>query len=213
MGETRIRRGRKFGQVLEGAREIFLRDGFEGANVDEIARAAQVSKATLYSYFPDKRLLFMEVVRVECAHLADAAVELTDVNAAPEDVLTRAGGRIVDFIMSPFGRAIYRLSVAESDRFPELGRRYYESGPLLVRARLVGYLQAAVARGELEIPDLDLAADQFAEMCRANIQLRVVLGIDEVSAADRARTIAGAVEVFLARYRVRPPHPVETIEP
>ena len=44
-----IKKGRKFDQVLDGAREIFLRDGFEGASVDEIARAAGVSKATLYS--------------------------------------------------------------------------------------------------------------------------------------------------------------------
>ncbi len=44
-----IRRGRKFEQVLAGARDIFLRDGFDGASVDDIARAAGVSKATLYS--------------------------------------------------------------------------------------------------------------------------------------------------------------------
>lgn len=60
-----IIRGRKFAQVLEGARKIFLRDGFEGASVDNIAREAAVSKATLYSYFPDKRLMFIEVFRTE----------------------------------------------------------------------------------------------------------------------------------------------------
>ena len=52
-----IKRGRKFDQVLEGARTVFMRDGFEGANVDDIAASAGVSKATLYSYFPDKRVL------------------------------------------------------------------------------------------------------------------------------------------------------------
>ena len=56
-----IKKGRKFDQVLEGARRIFMRDGFEGASVDDIARSAEVSKATLYSYFPDKRILFSEV--------------------------------------------------------------------------------------------------------------------------------------------------------
>lgn len=61
-----VTRGRKFLQVL-GARTIFLRDGFEGAAVDDIAREAGVSKATLYSYFPDKRVMFMEVFRSELA--------------------------------------------------------------------------------------------------------------------------------------------------
>ena len=69
-----VRRGRKFDQVLEGAREVFLRDGFEGANVDDIARAAGVSKATLYSYFPDKRLLFMEMATRQCQRQADEAL-------------------------------------------------------------------------------------------------------------------------------------------
>ena len=68
MGEALdiVRTGRKFDQVLEGARTIFLAVGFEGASVDDIAREAGVSKATLYSYFPDKRLLFTEVARTEC---------------------------------------------------------------------------------------------------------------------------------------------------
>jgi TetR/AcrR family transcriptional repressor of mexJK operon len=56
--EAQIRKGRKFDQVIEGAKAVFLREGFEGASVDEIARDAGVSKATLYSYFPDKQHLF-----------------------------------------------------------------------------------------------------------------------------------------------------------
>ena len=70
-----VTRGRKFLQVLEGARTIFLRDGFEGASVDDIAREAAVSKATLYSYFPDKRVMFMEVFRNELAREAAAPKE------------------------------------------------------------------------------------------------------------------------------------------
>jgi TetR/AcrR family transcriptional repressor of mexJK operon len=60
--EAQIKKGRKFDQVIEGA-AVFLREGFEGASVDEIARDAGVSKATLYSYFPDKQHLFLAVLR------------------------------------------------------------------------------------------------------------------------------------------------------
>ena len=56
-----VKQGRKWAEVLDGARTVFLRDGFEGASVDDIVREAGVSKATLYSYFPDKRLLFLEL--------------------------------------------------------------------------------------------------------------------------------------------------------
>lgn len=115
------RKGRKMPQVLEGARTIFLRDGFEGASVDDIARAAGVSKATLYSYFPDKRLLFLEVAKAECLRQSEEAVALITADLAPRAVLTLAATRIVAFVLSDFGIRTYRICVAEADRFPSSG--------------------------------------------------------------------------------------------
>ncbi|MEO3477435.1 TetR/AcrR family transcriptional regulator [Phaeobacter sp. CAU 1743] len=198
-----VRTGRKFDQVLEGAREVFMADGFEGASVDDIARAAGVSKATLYSYFPDKRLLFMEVARNECARQADAPMDLAGACCTPRDVLCAAGRHILSVSLSEFGLRMFRICVAEADRFPDLGRQFYESGPMVVRARLRDYLKVAAARGELQIEDFNLAADQFAELCRADLVPRLIFNIDtEFSAEERERVIAGAVELFLARYGV-----------
>jgi AcrR family transcriptional regulator len=200
----KVKKGRKFDQVLEGAREVFLADGFEGASVDTIARAAGVSKATLYSYFPDKRLLFMEVAKTECCRQADEAVELIDSTAAPKVVLTEAATRMLNFFLSDFGMRVFRICVAESDRFPELGREFYESGPALVRQRMVDYLREAAGRGELRIDDFDLAADQFAELCKADLFPRIIFGVGSIfSEADRKRVIDGAVGMFLARYGVQ----------
>lgn len=200
-----IRKGRKFDQVLEGARTVFLRDGFEGASVDDIARAAAVSKATLYSYFPDKRILFFEVAKRECRRQADEALQLVDLAAPPDCVLPEAGRRIVDFFMSDFGRNVFRICVAEADRFPELGQEFYANGPALVRERLAAYLNGAVARGELVIDDTHLAADQFAELCKADIFASMIFGVRRTyTQADRDRIVKGAVEMFLARYATHP---------
>jgi AcrR family transcriptional regulator len=199
----KVKKGRKFEQVLEGARDVFLADGFEGASVDTIARAAGVSKATLYSYFPDKRLLFMEVAKTECCRQADEAVELIDSSAPPRVVLTEAATRMLNFFLSDFGMRVFRICVAESDRFPELGREFYDSGPALVRQRMVDYLREAADRGELDIDDFTLAADQFAELCKADLFPRIIFGVGSVfSEADRKRVIDGAVDMFLARYGV-----------
>ena len=84
MEDGEIRRGRKYDQVLDGARRIFLRDGFDGASVDDIAREAGVSKATLYSYFPDKRLLFTEICNRECRYQTEAAAAAMDHSAPAE---------------------------------------------------------------------------------------------------------------------------------
>lgn len=195
------RQGRKVAQVLDGARTVFMRDGFEGASVDEIAREAGVSKATLYSYFPDKRLLFMEVAKLECARQAETACDRDRLTGPPGEVLFETASRMTRFFISDFGRQVFRMCVAESDRFPELGREFYASGPMMVRAMLVDYLTDAVQRGQLVIDDIELAADQFPELCKASIHIPLLLGLKtSFTDAELDRVIRGAVDTFMARY-------------
>jgi AcrR family transcriptional regulator len=201
--DARPKRGRKYAQVLDGARAVFMADGFEGASVDDIARAAGVSKATLYSYFADKRLLFMEVARRECTRQANMAADSIDTSLPAREVLTAAARQMIDIVTSDFGRQIFRIAAAECARFPALGPAFYDSGPATIRARLVAYLREAVARGELAIPDLDLAADQFHALAKAGIAERILFDPDaQMSAEDRDRTVRGAVDMFMARYGV-----------
>lgn len=196
-----VRKGRKFDQVLEGARAVFMADGFEGASVDDIAKTAGVSKATLYSYFSDKQLLFVEVARQECDRQSRKAHDFIDENRPPREVLGQAGRHFLRFITSKFGQQIFRICVAEADRFPEIGRAFYQSGPQRLRAEMSAYFEAAIARGELQIDDLALASDQFGELCKADIWPRLMFGvISEVCEADIERVVDGAVETFLARY-------------
>lgn len=203
-GQQGVKRGRKFDQVLAGARDIFMSDGFEGASVDDIARAAGVSKATLYSYFPDKRLLFMEVAKTECIRQAESAVETIDMSRPANEILTEAAWQMVSFFTSDFGQRVFRLCVAESDRFPELGREFYESGPALVQAKLIAFLECGIERGELAIDDLPLAADQFSELCKADLFTRLVFSMEKsFDDAQKKRIVSGAVDTFLARYAVR----------
>ncbi len=201
--QVQIKKGRKYQQVLDGARKVFMADGFEGASVDTIAKCAGVSKATLYSYFADKRLLFMEVATCECGKQAATAIDRLDMDDPPEQVLTLAGNHILCFVLSEFGQRMFRICVAETDRFPELGRRFWESGPGLVERVLRRYFDQAIARGELAIEDTALAAHQFAELCKAELFPRFMFGMQtEFTEAERERVVRGAVDMFMARYAV-----------
>ena len=196
-----IKKGRKYEQVLDGARRIFMADGFEGASVDNIAKAAGVSKATLYSYFPDKKSLFTEVAQTECLRQADAAIAEIDMTANVDQVLRAAAAHLIQFFISDFGQSIFRICVAESDRFPDLGHAFYESGPRVVKETLVQFFELAIERGELRIDDKELAACQFAELCKADLFLKIVFGIQrDFEQNEIDRVINGAVAVFLARY-------------
>lgn len=196
-----IKRGRKYEQVIAGAREVFLRDGFEGASVDDIAKASGVSKATLYSYFPDKKILFAEVASLECERQAQSTIAEVDLTAEPKEALELIANAMVDFVTSNFGRNVFVISVAESGRFPELGEKFYESGPALVRSALKGFFECACSDGAFKIEDLDLAADQFLELCKAHLFPRILCGVQtEFSQAEKDRIAKGAVDMFLARY-------------
>lgn len=198
---TIMRTGRKFDQVLTGARRVFMADGFEGASVDDIARAAGVSKATLYSYFPDKRLLFKEVAQTECDRMAEHILSMIDESRPVRDVLTVTARELVTFLLSDFAQQVFRICVAERDRFPELGRAFYQAGPENGRARLSEYIQTAVDKGELVIDDIPMAAEQFSELCRVKLWTRAAFGIQSDFSRDEIEEVAlHAVDMFLARY-------------
>ena len=196
-----VRRGRKFDQVLDGARKIFLRDGFERASVDDIAREAGVSKATIYAYFPDKQLLFLEVARGECHRQTEAAEASVEGHIPVRMALTIAAERIVAFQLSDFGQRMFRIVVGEGERFPGLGRQFYDFGPGLIHERISHHLRCFVECGQLAIDDIDLAADQFAQLCKATIHEKLIFGMAETITPDMThRIVQGAVEMFLARY-------------
>lgn len=201
---TAHKQGRKWDQVLEGARTVFMRDGFEGASVDDIVREAGVSKATLYSYFPDKRLLFLEVAKIECQAQSEAAITSIEASGDIREALTLAAGRMVRFFTSPVGMQVYRIVVGESQRFPEVGREFYNSGPAVVRDILNKLLQTGIDEGKLVIDDLELATDQFPELCKAGIHLQLAIGLrTTVSEEEIDRVIAGAVDMFMCKYAVK----------
>ncbi|MEL7343497.1 MAG: TetR/AcrR family transcriptional regulator [Pseudomonadota bacterium] len=193
--------GRKVEQVLQGAAKVFLRDGFEGASVDDIAREAGVSKATLYSYFADKRVLFLEVARLECARQTDAAVTELDFAWPPRVALRHAAAKMMAFFLSDFGRQVYRVCVAESERFPELAREFYYSGPMRGQMALKTYLEMAVARGDLLVDDFELAAAQFPALCKAELHYKLTFGIQtRFEQSELDRIAESAIDMFLARY-------------
>ncbi len=196
-------KGRKCDQVLAGARRVFMEKGYEGASVDEIAKAAGVSKATLYNHFTDKRFLFIEVMKAECDRQSEGIKDIINPNAPLEEALLGAAMRFVTFKTSTLGQEIFRICVAESMRFPDIGRSFYDSGPGVITACMVNFLEERCQKGELDIDDCEMAASQFGALCKASLFDKRTFGVIGLpSAADIAITAEEAVRTFLARYGV-----------
>ena len=199
--EALARRSSKCAQVLKGARKVFMERGYEGASVDEIARAAGTSKATLYSYFPDKRQLFEAVMQSEVDRTGE--VMRGGEGAEPvEDVLRRMAESFATFLFSPAAQEMFRVCIGEAGRFPELGAAFHASGLARARGQLIAFFEGAAARGELAIDDPAVAADQFSALCKSGLFMRALLGAPRPAEAEIRRVADEAVRTFLARYGV-----------
>lgn len=188
-------------QILDGARRIFLRDGFDGASMNDIVRAAGVSKGTLYVYFPSKEALFAALIRHDKQQQAEQTCKWASEGGDVREALTRVGRAFMALLTRPEHIAQVRTVIAVAPRFPEIGRAFYEAGPQFGTAKLAGLLDRHVAAGNLRGTDTTVAAVQFAQLCQGDAYRRLMFGLtDTIPQQEIDETVALAVEVFLRAY-------------
>ena len=189
-------------QIIDGARAVFLAQGFDAASMGEIARQAGVSKGTLYVYFDSKEELFAVVAREACKAQAENLLALDPDDHDVEAVLTRLGQGYARFLSQPGLLSPIRTVISISERMPAIGKMFYETGPAVGVAMLRGYLEAQVAAGYLAVDDSEVAATQFLDSCRATIFKRLLFNAgDPPTEAHITHVVGIAVRVFLAAYR------------
>jgi AcrR family transcriptional regulator len=192
-------------QILEGARAVFLGKGFDAASMGDIAREAKVSKGTLYVYFDSKEKLFQEIVEEERQAQAEQVFALDSNDHDVEAVLTRLGRDFTRFLGDLHRISSLRTVIAIADRMPELGKRFYETGPAYGIARVARYLEDQVAAGVLAIDDCELAAAQFLDSCLSMTFKPLMFNASGPASKERIEhVVATAVRTFLAAYRVEP---------
>jgi len=191
-------------QILDGARKLFMDLGFDGASMGEIARAAGVSKGTLYVYFADKNRLFEAIVEQECLEQGKVAFNF-DPSRDVTTTLIDFGQAYIQLLCRPGIGSATRTVMAIAERMPEVGRRFYENVIALTIGRLAAYLDARVAAGDLAIDDCELAATQFMQMCQATLfQPFIFQAAPAPSAEQIAHVVDSATRMFLAAYQAKP---------
>jgi len=190
-------------QILDGARKVFMDLGFDGASMGEIARAAAVSKGTLYVYFADKCALFEAILEEEALQYGQVVFTF-DPGRDAETTLKEFGRAYIQLLCRPGGGSAIRTVMAIAERMPEVGRRYYARVLDKSINRLADYLTAQVAAGDLVIDDTTLAASQFMEVCKASLFLPFVFqAAPAPSDARIATVIDSATRMFMAAYRAK----------
>ena len=188
--------------ILEAAVALFKELGYERSSMNELAKRLGGSKATLYGYFASKEELFRAVVQtVAVSHLAEAAAELQEVSetATLESQLMRFGERMLFVLTNDADAlAVYRMVLAEAGR-SDVGQQFQESGPTEYIRTLAGFMESAMARGELRRMDPHVTALQFTALVTAETQRRLFQANPEPVSVEEIRALVErAVEMFLA---------------
>lgn len=204
--DPRIARSRAL--ILAAASEHFLRNGYLGANVDQIADEARVSKRTVYNIFGSKEQLFREIVSEALATAERFATEtpatLVDTDAA-EPALRDVALRLARTVLQPRIVRLRRLLISEAERFPDVARGYYDRAPERTLDMLADALRTFHERGLLRVERPRVAAEHLAFLVIGSLLDRALFtGPDELpSEADIDAHANAGVDAFLRAYPVQ----------
>jgi len=194
--------------ILEAATPVFLKNGYLGTNMDEIAAVSGVSKQTVYKHFGSKEDLFIAIVSrltdVTGDKVHDEMPSLESADVA--DYLETYALRQLSTVLSPQVMQLRRLVIGEVERFPDLARVLYERGPMRAMRELAASFERLTGRGLLAAPDPQMAAAHFNWLVMSDALNRaMLLGDDAIpDEAEMREQARDGVRVFLAAYGVRP---------
>ncbi len=189
--------------ILDVAQEVFLKQGYASTSMSEIAARLGGSKGTLYNYFRSKEELFAAFMTDTCQGPANAVFDhLPPIGDDLRVGLIDLGVALLSFLLTEPTLAIHRLVIAESGRFPELGRVFYETGPRQGGARLGEYFQKTMDAGLLRRGDAVAAGHWFKDLVLSDIYNRRLWGVlGELSEEELCAHVTEAVDIFLMAFR------------
>ncbi|SFK64900.1 TetR/AcrR family transcriptional regulator [Falsiroseomonas stagni] len=190
--------------LCEAAGQVFLRDGYAEARLDDVARLAGMSKRTLYQHFPSKAALFEACIAAALAPvhaLPESEGETEDLAAGLAGILEQAAGQL----LSARQTAIFRLVIAEGGRTPELAESFHRVILARGATTLQRRLEREIGRGRLLLEDAEAGARLLLGMALGAVQIKLLLGLraspDGAEVAGLARR---AVAIFLHGAAARP---------
>ena len=198
------RSARKRKLILDAATAAFLSRGYDGTSMDDVAALAAVSKPTVYKHFADKERLFYEIILSTTDQMAELASLVAEAFVRTEDLdkdLRAFARRFLAALMRPEVLRLRRLVIANAERFPDMGRAWYEHGFERVLATLADQFRRLTEQHLLNADDPVMAADHFVGLLLW-IPVNRVMFTGETAASDVEfeRFADAAVDAFLRAY-------------
>lgn len=193
-------------RIVRAARVVLAREGWTRSTPEATAAEAGVSPDAVQRHFPDQERLLLSVLLDSSASVAAALASVAESHLAQITDLERdlfALGRAWLAPLEAFREhfAIVRHISAEVTRLPaEAVEKWQATGPRQARRELARRLQGLAARGLLDIPDADQAAERFILLVPSGVVQRSFLGALPLPRAESDALIADGVADFIRLY-------------
>ena len=198
---VRLKRDDRRLVILEIARAAFLQDGYAATSMSQIAANLGGSKATLYNYFPSKKDLFIAVADAESARVLDQLYVMSETADDIRASLSSFCRRSLTLILSDDLIAFYRMIVAESVRFPEIGQVAYDLGFKRGIQRMAAFIEKAIEAGVLRKVNARIAAEFLLDLsCGYLHKLRLWNVTQDISPKVIDSHVEAIVAIFLAAF-------------
>jgi TetR/AcrR family transcriptional repressor of mexJK operon len=202
------RRGRpvdtkKRDQILDAATCLFMEQGFTQTRMDHIARAARISKQTLYDRFADKNKLFTAVIEAKCQEYIPREAAEMPAGTSAHEILFTMGRALFYLVMSEEAIRMHRMMAAEAQHNPALTRLFYDSGPAPVERMMVEKMFQLKKSGKLNIKNPETAKEMFGSLFTgSSLYMRRLLNIGrQPTRREMDAYVRRAVDFFLACHR------------
>ena len=187
-------------KILSEATTLFLTEGYSAASMSEILRRVGGSKTTIYTHFGDKASLFTAIVDELLQETVAFADALNLSTLTVRDALRKIALQHLDVVLSDRYIRMIRIVAAEVERFPEIGKAFYEHGPGLSYANFKALLDERVAAGELAIADTARATDLFFGTLLHREVLARIYGVKTAPLRNRKAVADAVTDEFLTHY-------------
>ena len=191
---TRARADEIRSAIFAAALTEFSERGFHGGSIVRIAELANVTRATVYKHFSSKEVLLELLARHTSTRLRTSIDDVIDLGRPIWEVLQEVGRCFYKDSVASDSKAISRILVMESERFPEIVQKGYELRFYALEP-LASYLVTLSMNGKIAVDDAPRAAEQFMHLVTGSVDL--LFAKNAITGKEQEQWIASAVRIFL----------------
>ena len=188
--------------IRDAAARAFAELGYERTSMSEISARVGGSKATLYSYFPSKEVLFVEATQAIVERMLGTVLsELVDAREGDDiaKVLRRFGNRSVLILASPEFAAVERMVIGEAGH-SDIGKMFFERVPATAVTTIATFLSKGMKSGQLRRAGPEHAAQHLMSLLDAETRSIRHFALPLLGAVEMRAAVARGVDVFMAAY-------------